>query len=176
MVSDNNAGATTAVAREAFELRREGRLARIARALTAGETITSIAAAEGISRTLASREANSPPCRQLIADLVETEKDQLRDLFYLSLQVIEDAFSAKREYSTKDGQIFTGGPDHYARLAAAKHLRELIMAGRPAPKLPDDYGKPKMLSIEDIERLLNDRAEQASAQDDGSGEQSLTSQ
>ena len=100
----------------------------------------------------------------------------MRDLFYRALRVIEDAFSAKREYSTKDGQIFTGGPDHYARLAAAKHLRELIMAGRPAPKLPDDYGKPKTLSIEDIERVLRHREEQASAPDDGSGEQFLTSQ
>jgi hypothetical protein len=42
------------------ELRREGRLARITKALASGATVTDIAEAEGISRTLASREANSP--------------------------------------------------------------------------------------------------------------------
>ena len=39
-------------------------------------------------------------------------------LFYRAVRVIEDAFSATREYTTKEGQVFSGGPDHYARLAA----------------------------------------------------------
>ena len=89
------------------------------------------------------------------------------DLFYRALRAIEDAFSAEREYSTKDGQIFKGGPDHYARLAAAKHLREFITAGRPSPKLPDDYGKPKTFSIEEIEEALQDNAKLRSEQADG---------
>jgi hypothetical protein len=33
-------------------------------------------------------------------------------------------FSARREYVLKDGQTIVGGPDHYARLSAKKHLRE----------------------------------------------------
>lgn len=45
------------------KLRREGRLARIAKALASGATVTDIAEAEGIGRTLASREANSPECQ-----------------------------------------------------------------------------------------------------------------
>ena len=52
------------------ELRREARLARIAGALASGASITDIAATEGISRVIASREANSPNCRQLIATFV----------------------------------------------------------------------------------------------------------
>jgi hypothetical protein len=44
-------------------LRREGRLARIAKALAAGATVTDIAEAEGISRTIASRNANSTAVR-----------------------------------------------------------------------------------------------------------------
>ena len=52
------------------ELRREVRLARIAKALASGATVTEIAEAESISRTLASREANSPECLQLIAEFV----------------------------------------------------------------------------------------------------------
>ena len=39
-------------------------------------------------------------------------------LFYRALRVIEHAFSARREYMTKEGEILYGGPDHYARLAA----------------------------------------------------------
>ena len=63
------------------ELRREGRLARIAKALASGATVTDIAEAEGIGRTLASREANSPECRQLIAEFVSNEQDEMRAMF-----------------------------------------------------------------------------------------------
>src|SRR5215207_3441254 len=90
------------------DLRREGRLARIAKALAAGATVTDIAEAEGIGRTLASREANSPECRQLIAEFVNAERDEMHAMFYRCLRVIEHAFSARREYLTKDGQIIYG--------------------------------------------------------------------
>ena len=60
------------------ELRREGRLARIAKALASGATVTDIADAEGIGPTLASREANSPECRQLIAEFVGDEWEEMR--------------------------------------------------------------------------------------------------
>ena len=59
------------------ELRREGRLARIAKALISGATVTDIAEAEGIGRTLASREANSPEYRQLVAEFVSDERDEI---------------------------------------------------------------------------------------------------
>jgi hypothetical protein len=59
------------------DLRREGRLARIAKALASGATVTDIAEAEGIGRTLASREANSPDCRQLIAESVGDEWEEI---------------------------------------------------------------------------------------------------
>jgi hypothetical protein len=62
------------------ELRREGRLARIAEALASGATVTDIAEAEGIGRTLVSREANSPECRQLIAEFVGDEWQEMRAL------------------------------------------------------------------------------------------------
>ena len=64
------------------ELRREGRLARIAKALVSGATVTEIAEAEGISRALASRQANSPECRQLLAEFVSDEHNEMRALFY----------------------------------------------------------------------------------------------
>ena len=110
------------------ELRREGRLARIAKALASGATVTDIAEAEGMGRTLASREANSPECRQLIAEFVGDEWQEMRAVFYHSMRAIEHALSARREYMTKEGQIMQGGPDHYARLAATKHFRDFLMA------------------------------------------------
>ena len=134
------------------ELRREGRLARIAKALASGASVTDIAEAEGIGRTLASREANSAECRQLIAEFVGDEWEEMRAVFYRSLGTIEDAFSARREYLTKDGQIILGGPDHYARLAATKHFRDFLMASRPAPKQPEQ--KDKRLTLPELEAML----------------------
>ena len=87
------------------ELRRESRLFRIAKALASGATVTDIAEAEGISRTLASGEANSPECRQLIAEFVGDEWEEMRTVFYRSMRAIEHALSARREYLMKDGQI-----------------------------------------------------------------------
>ena len=110
------------------ELRREGRLARIAKALASGATVTDIAEAEGMGRTLASREANSPECRQLIAEFIGDEWQEMRAVFYHSMRAIEHALSPRREYMTKEGQIMQGGPDHYARLAATKHFRDFLMA------------------------------------------------
>ena len=81
--------------------------------------------------------ANSPECRQLIAEFVGDEWEEMRAVFYRSMRAIEHALSARREYLTKEGQIMQGGPDHYARLAATKHFRDFLMASRPAPKQPE---------------------------------------
>jgi hypothetical protein len=141
------------------ELRRQGRLARIAKALVSGASVTEIAEAEGIGRTLASREANSPECRQLLAEFVSNEHDEMRALFYRSLRIIEHALSARREYMTKEGQIIYGGPDHYARLAATKQLRDFLNAGRPAPKQPEKEEKRK-ITLPELEALLREQKAQ----------------
>ncbi|HVI80638.1 MAG TPA: hypothetical protein VM715_21315, partial [Candidatus Acidoferrum sp.] len=57
---------------------RETRLLRIARALASGCTVTEIADAEGISRNLASKEANSAECRHLLMDFVNNERDEMQ--------------------------------------------------------------------------------------------------
>jgi len=59
-------------------------------------TVTEIAKAEGIGRTLASREANSPGCRQLVAEFVSDERDEMCALFYRSLRAIDLLFSSSR--------------------------------------------------------------------------------
>ena len=51
-----------------------------------------------------------------------------------------------------DGKICSGGPDHYARLAATKHFRDFLMASRPAPKQPEP--KDKMLTLPELEAML----------------------
>jgi hypothetical protein len=72
---------------------------------------------------------------------VNHEHDEKRALFYRCLRTMEQAMSARREYVTKDGQIIYGGPDHYARLAAGKHLCDFLAAGRPAPSFKRLYPK-----------------------------------
>jgi hypothetical protein len=79
-------------------------------------------------------------------------------LFYRSLRAIEHALSARREYMTKEGQIIYGGPDHYTRLAATKHLRDFLSAGRPSPKQPEKEER-KRLTLSELEALLKEDAE-----------------
>jgi hypothetical protein len=141
------------------ELRREGRLARIAKALAAGATVTDIAVAEGIGRTLASSVANSLECRQIIADFVNAERDEMHAMFYRCLRVVEHAMSARREYMTKDGQIIYGGPDHYARLAAGKHFRDFMAAGRPAPKNSEKEER-RHLTLDELRRLVESKPDE----------------
>jgi hypothetical protein len=74
-------------------------------------------------------------------------------MFFRTLRAIEHALSARREYMTKDGQIVYGGPDHYARLAATKHFRDFLTAGRPAPKQPEKEEK-RRITLPELEALL----------------------
>jgi hypothetical protein len=59
---------------------------------------------------------------------------------------------------TKEGRIIYGGPDYYARLAATKHLRDFLSAGRPAPKQPEKEERRRM-SLPELEELLRANAE-----------------
>ncbi len=88
----------------------------------------------------------------MIAEFVGDEWEEMRAVFYLSMRAIEHALSARREYLTKEGQIMQGGPDHYARLGATKHLRDFLMASRPAPKQPEP--KSTLLTLPELEAML----------------------
>ena len=102
---------------------------------------------------MASREANSLECRQLIADFENHEHELMLGLFYRAVRVIEEAMDAQREYTTREGEVLQGGPDHYARLAAAKHLRDFLTAGRPPAKEKPDK-KRRHFTLEEIEAAL----------------------
>ena len=45
------------------------------------------------------------PIRQLVAEFISDEHDEMRALFYGSLRAIDHALSARREYMTKEEQI-----------------------------------------------------------------------
>ncbi len=57
---------------------------------------------------------------------------------------------------TKEGQIIYGGPDHYARLAATKHLRDFLSAGRPVPKQPEKEER-RRITLQELEELLREQ-------------------
>jgi hypothetical protein len=135
------------------DLRRESRLARIAKALAAGASITEIVETEGIGRTLASREANSAKCRRLIANFVDHERDEMHAMLYRAARAIEHALSARREYMNKTGEVVYGGPDYGARLAATKHLRDFLAAGQPATK-QDLLPERTTFTLEEMEAAI----------------------
>jgi hypothetical protein len=47
------------------------------------------------------------------------------------------------------------GPDHFARLTAAKRLLELVTTGRPTPKAPEKPEKQTGLTLEQLEELVS---------------------
>jgi hypothetical protein len=95
-----------------------------------------------VSRSWASREANAPSTRLVIAELLDSQRERLNELFDQTLNVIKDAFGARKIFVVR-GVIVDGGPDHYARLEAAKLVLRLVSSRRrresnssPAPPRP----------------------------------------
>jgi hypothetical protein len=60
----------------------------IAAAVLAGIKIAAVARQLGVSRSWASREANAPGTRTLIAELLDARREQLSALFDRTLKVI----------------------------------------------------------------------------------------
>jgi hypothetical protein len=83
----------------------------------------------GVSRSWASREANAAGTRILIAELLAPHRERLNELFSLTLDLIKDAFQARKIFLMR-GVLLDGGPDHYARIAAAKLFIRLISSRR----------------------------------------------
>ena len=92
---------------------------------------------------------------------VNEERELMLGLFFRALRAIEHGFSVRREYVLKSGETVLGGPDHYARLSAAKHLREFMLAGRPISR--EGENERRRLTWDEIEELLKEHeAEQSS--------------
>ena len=96
--------------------------------------------------------------------ICQLDADEMRAMLYRCTRVIEQALSAKKEYMTKDGTIVQGGPDHYARVAATKHFRDFITAGRPVPKQADKQER-RTLTLDELRRLVEEEARAKTAED-----------
>jgi hypothetical protein len=78
-----------------------------------------------VSRSWASREANAPGTRILIADLFELCRERVKALFDQTLDVIEDAMKA-RQFLVVNHVLVDVGPDHCAQLEAVKMFTLLM--------------------------------------------------
>ena len=76
----------------------------IAGALLAGIKIATVARQLGVSRSWASREANAPGTRQLLAELLEPHRERMNALCDQALKVIKAAMTA-RKFFVADGVI-----------------------------------------------------------------------
>jgi hypothetical protein len=79
----------------------------------------------------ASRDAavSEPGRRVLIAQLLAPRRERLGRLFDQMLDVIEDAFQARKNVLVK-GVVVDDRPDHYARLEAVKMFMLIVSSRR----------------------------------------------
>ena len=78
-----------------------------------------------LSRSGASREANAPGTRNLLAELAALHRERMDELFDQTLDDIEDAMKA-RQFLVVNRVVVDVGPDHYARLEAVKMFTLLM--------------------------------------------------
>jgi biotin operon repressor len=132
-----------------------GRSAKIAAALVEGKSLAAVARQEGVSRQAIWKQASAVHLRHIVPALVDAEWERIEALFLRTLQAIEEALHADLKRVAKDGTVVELGPDHYARLTAAKRLLELLTAGRLAQKEPEER-KPGC-TWEDFKALLREQ-------------------
>src|SRR3954447_22853441 len=71
---------------------------QIAAGVIMGLKIAHVARELGVSRSWASREANSPGVRNIIAELIWAHREKIKELLMLSAKAIEGALDARNEY------------------------------------------------------------------------------
>jgi hypothetical protein len=82
-----------------------------------------------VSRSWASREANAPGTRLVIAEVFEANRERISALFDRTLALIEGALQARDTVVVK-GALVDGGPDHYARIEAGGLVLRLLSSRR----------------------------------------------
>src|SRR5919197_542490 len=125
-----------AIPKKAKRKTKNARIPKVAAAVLTGTPLAAVARQEGVSRQAVHRDL--PQARQIISDLVDSNISDISVLFSLIVRVIREAADARRAEKLSDGTLVDLGPDHYARLAAAKRYIELVTAGRPAPKAQEE--------------------------------------
>ncbi|MEO8630274.1 MAG: hypothetical protein ABI612_19580, partial [Betaproteobacteria bacterium] len=94
-------------------------------AMLTGIKIATVARQLGVSRSWASREANAPRTRNIIAGILELRREQLEALFDRTLDVIDDAMNA-RKLSVVNCVLVDVGPDRGVRREAVDMFRRLM--------------------------------------------------
>ena len=139
-----------------LEAVRTTRRMRMAGAALAGEHITTIAQNEALSREWVRRELASDECSQIMTGIINHQNNWIIELVSQTLKAIQEALKATRVVWS-DGKMRELGPDHFARLTAAKRLIELVTTGRPTPKSPETKVKPKGVTLPELEALLKEQ-------------------
>src|SRR5207247_6098894 len=127
---------------------RTARRMRMAGASLAGEHITTIAENEALSREWVRRELASDECCQIIVGLINHQHTWIIELVRLTMKAIQEALKATRAVWC-EGKMRELGPDHFARLTAAKRLIELVSAGRPTPKAPEKEVRRQSITLQE---------------------------
>jgi hypothetical protein len=131
---------------------------RMAGAALAGEHITTIAQNEALSREWVRRELASDECGQIMTGIINHQHNWIIELVSQTLKAIQEALKATRVVWS-DGKKRELGPDHFARLTAAKRLIELVTTGRPTPKSPETKVKSRKVTLPELEALLKENEE-----------------
>ena len=139
-----------------FEAVRTTRRMRMAGAALAGDHISTIAQNEALSREWVRKELASDECGQIMTGIINHQHSWVIELVSQTLKAIQEALKATRVIWS-DGKMRELGPDPFARLTAAKRLIELVTAGRPTPKSPETKATPKMVTLEELEAILQER-------------------
>jgi hypothetical protein len=91
----------------------------IAAAVIQGVAIATVARQIGVSRSWASREANSPGVRNWIAGLIAKRGEQFGWLLDRALEVVHEALGAETVVRRND-DAFVTVPDHKVRMEAVR--------------------------------------------------------
>src|SRR4051812_37458254 len=75
----------------------------IAAGVIMGLKIADIARQVGVSRSWASREANSPAVRNIIGELIWSRREKIKELLMRSADAIEGALDARKQYVRRGG-------------------------------------------------------------------------
>jgi hypothetical protein len=117
---------------------------RLAADVIAGKPIAEAARDEGVSRTWASREANSTETKIIISELLDEHRGKVKALIPVMLEAIRGGLHAL------DGKK----PDHRVRLIAAKRVIEIATAGR---RVEETDTTERTITYEQLEELYRSK-------------------
>ena len=94
---------------------------------------------------------------QIVLGFVNVRRERIDEVFTRALQRLEDGLHARHVVALpargkRAPVVQDVGPDHRARLRAAKLLLDVLTAGRPLPDAPPN--ERQYILYEDLQRLI----------------------